>query len=686
MAEFKAVRGIAASLLSLALMSAAGCGKQEGADQKPELGAWGVEIRYLSSTVRPGDDFFTYVNEGWLNTAEFPPGVPRIDSFVELGLKAEADIREIIADASANPESPHQAMIAALYASYMDVEKLDALGIQPIQPALDAIFSALDHQALTLLMQQPGYTGLVDLGVNIDTRDPSRYIVLLHQGGLGLPSREYYLLDEAPYPGHREAYAAYMADLFTMAGLGEQVTSVPAILALETALAEAHWSNADKRDPVRMAHYMTLSELGDYAPGLDWLGMLNSLGADRSSNTTIVANTDTALKATAALFRDTPLATLKSYMAFHALDNAAEAMGTEWQERHFDFYGARLQGLQQQRSREENAITLLNTVLGEVVGQEYVARHFPPEYRDTLMTYIGYLHDAFRERIEALGWMDEATRAEALKKLAMLNSEIGYPTRWHDYSALDLKSDDLMGNIMQVRRWAMQDAIAKMDEPVRDWEWGYDPQQINAYYSPAQNEIVFLAAILQPPFFDPAADFAVNFGAILGVIGHETSHGFDDQGSQYDGTGRLRNWWTDASGKEFRKRADALAAQYDSYEPLPGAHVNGKLTLGENIADLGGMSVAYHALQKYIRDHYPDGAPEIDGFTAEQRFFLAWAQMWRGKRTDDYARELLLRDPHSPGRYRANGTVRNLDAWYEAFDVGPEAALYLPEKERITTW
>ena len=695
--RYNSIKQFGTTCLALTVLSLSGCGKQEGegsvatttapvAAQQAELGDWGVQTQYLSSTVKPGDDFFAYVNEGWLNTADFPPGVPRIDSFIELSLKAEADIREIIADATANPQSHNQAMIAALYASYMDVDKLDALGIQPIETKLAAIFAADNHQALTGLMQQPGYTGLVDLGVNIDTRDPSRYILVLHQGGLGLPSREYYLMDAAPYPGHREAYVAYMADVFTLAGRDDLVSQAPAILELETTLAKAHWSNADTRDPVRMAHYMTLSALVDYAPGLDWLGMLNSMGAGLSSDTTIVANTDTALKETAVLFEQTSVAVLQAYMAFHLLDDAAEMMGREWQERHFAFHGARLQGLKAQRSRDENAITLLNGVLGEVVGQEYVARHFPPEYRQTLMTYIGYLREAFGERIESLGWMDDATRSEALKKLSMLNAEIGYPSRWHDYSALDLKADDLLGNIEQVQRWAMHDALAKLDEPVRDWEWGNNPQEINAYYSPAENKVVFLAAILQPPFFDPAADFAVNFGAILGVIGHETSHGFDDQGSQYDGTGRLRDWWTEASRKEFTQRADRLAGQYDRYEPLPGAHVNGRLTLGENIADLGGVSVAYHALQKYMHDHYPDGAPEIDGFTAEQRFFLAWAQMWRGKRTDDYARELLLRDPHSPSRYRANGTVRNMDAWYDAFEVGPKAALYLPKEERITTW
>ncbi|MFP6846263.1 MAG: M13 family metallopeptidase [Thalassolituus sp.] len=655
-------------------------------ESKAELGHWGVETKYISSTVKPGDDFFTYVNEGWLESAEFPPGVPRIDSFVELTLKAESDIREIIADASANAETSNQSMIAAMYASYMDVERLNELGISPLQGRLSDIIKAQDHDALVRLMQRPGYTGVVGMGVVIDTRDPSRYIMALQQGGLALPSREYYLTEGEPYSQHRAAYKQYISDLFSMADLNDWLEQVPAIIKFETALAEAHWSNAEMRDPVRMSHYMTMAELGNYAPGIDWLEMTDVLEAGLTADTTVLAGTDSALKKTAAIYRDTPLEVIKAYMVFHLLNGSADLLGEEWKNRKFAFYGTRLQGLKEQRSREKDAINLLNASLGEVVGKEYVAKHFPPQYREVLMTYISYLRDAFRERLTALEWMDEATRKEAIKKLSMLHAEIGYPTRWHDYSALRLKADDLIGNIQQIEQWVTTDAVKKLNEPVRDWEWGADPQEINAYYSASRNEIVFLAAILQPPFFDPAADFAVNFGAILGVIGHETSHGFDDQGSQYDGTGLLRNWWSEASRKEFNKRGDQLVAQFDSYEPIPGAHVNGRLTLGENIADLGGVSVAYHALQKYIADHYPDGAPELDGFTAEQRFFLAWAQMWRGKRTEDYARELLLRDPHSPSRYRANGTVRNLDAWYEAFNVGPEADLFLPKDQRITTW
>lgn len=655
-------------------------------NQSAELGAWGVETDYFSSMLSPGDDFFTYVNEGWLATVDFPPGLPRIDSFIALSLQAEADIREIIAEASTDPQNDNQRFIAAFHDSYMNTEKLDTLGLQPVQSKLDAIVTAQDRNDLTRLMQDAGYTSIIGLGVDIDTNDPSRYILSFHQSGLGLPSREYYLLDDAPYPDHRVAYSTYMSDLFTMAGMHDQLALVPEILNLEFALANAHWSNADMRDPVRMTHYMTLAELAAFAPGIDWLDMINSLGGELTAESVIVANTDTALSATAALYSNTSLETLKAYMAFHVLDNYAEYLGEQWKNRHFAFYGTQLNGLAQQRSREEDAINKLNLYLGEIVGEEYVRRHFPPEYRESLMTYIDYLKEAFRERLEILPWMDVATRTEALAKLELLNAEIGYPRRWHDYSSLTLVPDDLVGNIDQIMDWTTRDAIAKLNEPQRDWEWGNNPQEINAYYSPARNQVVFLAGILRAPFFDPAADFAVNFGSILGVIGHEVSHGFDDQGSQYDGTGRLRDWWSAASRQEFQTRAQRLAAQYDAYEPVPGAHVNGRLTLGENIGDLGGISVAFHAMQKYISEQYPNGAPLVDGYTAEQRFFLAWAQMWRGKRTEDYARQLLLIDPHSPSMYRANGIVRNLDAWYEAFDIDSTAALYLSPEERITIW
>lgn len=682
-------------LLSISLVSLSLLGGCDRADEVGEpapqgsgaaIGEWGIETEYLSQNVKPGDDFFTFVNEGWLQSAEFPPGVPRIDSFIEAALNAEKKVGKIINQALTAPKNSNQQLIAALYKSYMDVKTLDALGVSPLQPKINAVLVTTTHDDIVLLMQQVGFTAVVDFGVEIDTRNPSRYILALGQGGLGLPSREYYIADDAPYPAHRSAYATYMKDLFTMAGLQAQVAHIPEIISLETSLAKVHWSNAQMRDPVRMTHYMTLGELHAYAPGINWLAMVNELGAELGSEDTVVTYTDSALKASAALFAKTPLEVMQAYLAFHLLDSYAELLSARWQDRHFEFHGRQLQGLAEQRSQKEQAIALLNDSLGEIVGQEYVREYFPPEYRDTLMTYIGYLKEAFKERIRGLRWMDESTRAEALVKLSNLKAEIGYPSRWHDYSSLDLKDKDLIGNINQIQQWKLQDSIAKLKEPVRDWEWGNNPQEINAYYSPPENKIVFLAAILQPPFYDPNADFAVNFGAILGVIGHETSHGFDDQGSQYDESGRLRNWWTDASRQVFNQRGDALAAQYDQYEPIAGAHINGRLTLGENIADLGGVSVAYHAMQKYINENYPEGAPVIDGFTAEQRFFLAWAQMWRSKRTEDFARELLLRDPHSPGRFRANGTVRNLDAWYKAFDVGPEHSLYLPPDQRITTW
>lgn len=650
------------------------------------IGDWGVATQYLSSTVEPGDDFFTFVNEGWLESAQYPPGMPRISSFVELSLQAESDIKTIISDAALAPENNNQQLIASLYQSFMDVETLNELGLQPVKPEIDAILSAQHHRDIVMMMQEGSYTAPVNFGVNIDTNDPTRYALTFAQGGLGLPSREYYLLDEAPYPGHLEAYEVYIEDLLTMAGLNEQLPYVPAIIAFEKALAEAHWSNAEMRDPVRMTHYMSLSALSEYAPGIDWLDMMNNIGFDLNPETTIVAGTDTALAGIASLFSETPLEVIKAYMLFHLLDNQASFLGQAWTDRKFAFEGTQLQGLTEMRAREDNAVMLLNTYLGEVVGEEYVKRHFPPSYRDALMVYIDYLEEAFRERLESRDWMDDGTKEEALDKLARLNAEIGYPSQWHDYSELQLAPDTLVANINQITHWLIEDTVAKLDEPVRQWEWGNNPQEINAYYSPAQNEVVFLAAILQPPFFDPNADFAVNFGSILGVIGHEVSHGFDDQGSQYDSVGRLRNWWSAQANEAFTRKGDSLAEQYDSYEPIPGAYINGRLTLGENMADLGGVSVSFHALENYIQENYPDGAPVIDGFTAEQRFFLAWAQMWHDKGTDDVTRMLLLRDPHSPGQFRANGTVRNLDAWYEAFDIGPGADLYLAPEERISTW
>ena len=401
----------------------------------------------------------------------------------------------------------------------------------------------------------------------------------------------------------------------------------------------------------------------------------------------MVVATDSAIRESARIFERTDVDAWASWHAFHWINNHALMLPAAFADAHFDFFQRRLAGVEQPRPRDRRAIQLVSNRLGELVGQVYVERHFPPEYREQMEELVEYLRRAFAERLETLEWMDEETRTEARAKLASFDPKIGYPDRWRDFSDLEVAADDLIGNNRRLSEWQWADSLDRLSGPVRDWEWFMSPQTVNAYYSSTRNEIVFPAAILQPPFFDPFADPAVNFGAIGGVIGHEMGHGFDDQGSRSDADGVLRNWWTDESREQFEARTGALVAQYDAFEPLPGMNIQGALALGENIGDLGGLSIAYHAYQLYLDDHHDGEAPVIDGTTGDQRFFMAWGQVWRNLWADDEAlRQQLIQGPHSPPRYRVNGVVRNVDAWYEAFGIGPEHALYLPPEERVSIW
>lgn len=691
-----------ALLACLAL--AAGCGDDPDAavPTKPAaadaaaLGPWGVELRHIDTAIDPGNDFYRYVNAGWLETAEIPPGFASNGAFLELHLKTEARVREIIAEASAEmatdarpadaESGPDRAAerIAALHTSYMDVDEIARRGLDPLAPAIDAIFALADHEGVARMMAQPFHGAVVGLWVQLDPGNPERYVLATGQAGLGLPNREYYLRDQAPFPEHRAAYVDYIAGVFERAGIDNGRARAEDILAFETKLARVHWTPEARRDRVRNYHLMTLAELEGYAAGFPWRVFFAELNvADREE---IIVNTDEAVAASATIFADTALATLKSYLAFHYIDAHAALLPDAYSDAHFDFYSRRLGGVAERRPRDERAVAFVNGTLGELVGRIYVDRHFPPEQRAQMLELVGYLRAAFRARLAELEWMDEATREAALEKLEAFTPKIGYPERWHDYSTLEMRPDDLIGNVTRYERWSWDDSVAKLDEPRRDWEWGMTPQTVNAYYSPTRNEIVFPAAILQPPFFDPNADPAVNFAAIGGVIGHEMGHGFDDQGSRSDAAGRLRNWWTDEARAQFEARTSRLVAQYAAFEPIEGLNVNGELTLGENIGDIGGLALAHAAWRRYVDDRYDGTAPVRDGYTGDQRFFMGWAQVWRTVQTEESERKQVLTDPHSPARYRVNGVVRNLHPWYEAFDVDDKDALYLPPNARVEIW
>ncbi len=653
-------------------------------ENAPELGDWGIETQHISDTVAPGDDFFRYVNEGWLDTTEIPDGFSNFGSFSELYLRSEERIEGIIMEAAAaNAEAGSvEQQVGDLYASYMNTDQLEALGLDPARPGLERIAAAASHDDIANLMGAPATSSLFGAYVGRDPGNPQRYIVSLSQGGLGLPDRNYYLDDSERFEAYRTAYLDYIADVFDMIGVEGGAEKAQAILDLETAIAEIHWTRAESRDRVATYNLMTTDALSGYAAGFPWDTFLASL--DYADQDEFVVRQNTAIQSLAQLFAEIPVETWRDYLSFHWMESHRNELTPEFYERSFDFYGRTLNGTDTPRPRDRRAIQFVNGNMGQAIGQIYVEHYFPPEYKEQMEELVGYLRAALRERIETLEWMDDETRAEAFDKLEKFLPKIGYPDVWPDYSDIEIRADDLWGNNERVNAWFRADSRDRLRGPIRDWEWFMSPQTVNAYYSSTSNEIVFPAAILQGPFFDPFADPAVNFGGIGAVIGHEMGHGFDDQGSQSDGDGVLRNWWTDFSREQFDLRTDQIVAQYEQFSPVEGMHVDGRLTLGENIGDIGGLSMAYRALQMYAEDH--GLAEELDGFSADQRFFLAWGQVWRRLYTEDALVSRLTTDPHSPSQYRVNGVVRNMDVWYEAFDVTEDDDLYLPPEERVSIW
>ncbi len=653
----------------------------------PSLGSWGVETQHISKDVAPGNDFFTWVNEGWLESTEIPDGFSRFGAFSELSLLSEDRVESIILDVqdnSAQAGSPEQ-QIGDMFASYMDTDRLEELGLDPIRATLDELLTIDSHEQAARWMGAHGTGSLAAVYVTLDMGDPQRYVTHVRQAGLGMPDRDYYLRDEDPFPGHREAYRDYIVATFKRAGIDKAEARADAIVELETRIAENHWTRVQQRD--RQANYKLIqrAELDELAPGFPWNTLFEARGLNGIEE--LVVATSDAVVDNARVFADTPAEIWASWHAFHWINNHAPLLSQEFERAHFELFDRRLGGVDEQRPRDRRAINTVSSRLGEQVGKLYVEEHFPPEYREQMLELVEYLRRAFAERLETLPWMDDETRTEAERKLESFLPKIGYPDKWRDYSEVTIAADDLIGNSRRLAEWQWQDSLARLDEPVREWEWGMTPQTVNAYYSPPRNEIAFPAAILQPPFFDPYADPAVNFGAIGGVIGHEMGHGFDDQGSRSDADGVLRNWWTDESREQFEQRTARLVEQYDEFEPIEGMNVNGALALGENIGDLGGLSIALHAYQLYLDDHHDGEAPVIDGYTGDQRFFMAWGQVWRNLWASEEAlRAQLIQGPHSPPRYRVNGVVRNIDAWYDAFDVGPDHELYIPAEERVNIW
>ena len=646
-------------------------------------GGWGFDLTGADFAHNPGDDFFRYGNGEWHDRAVIPPDRSSIGVDTVLSITAEARIREILerSEEGIGPALRADAVkIGAFYASFMDETRAEALDAKPIAPLLEMIRGAATHEEVAYLMglgRRSFFSSVFGLGISADDKAPDKYAVSIRQGGLGL-NRDYYITSRLA--DKKGAYLAYMTQLLTMIGWEAAEQSAAAILDFETAVAEVSWSNAERRDPEKTYNPMSVAALGEAAP-FPWRRLLASADLDGVNRVVVVENT--AIPKIAAAYARTPLDTLKAWLAFHLADGAAPYLSKRFVAANFSFHSRTMSGVEEQPERWKRAVATVNGAMGQAIGRVYVARYFSPEAKAQIDDVVAQLRIALRGRIERLAWMSPATKLKALEKLAYLNVKIAYPDKWRDYSALEVRSDDLVGDVQAARKFAWLRQVNRLSSPVDREEWYLNPQTVNASYNANLNEMTFPAGILQAPFFDPAADSAVNYGGIGAVIGHEMIHGFDDEGRKYDGTGVLTTWWTDADASQFNERAAVLGRQFDTYEPFPGFRVKGDLTMGENIADLGGALVALDAYHISLRDK---PAPVLDGLNGEQRFFLGYAQSWRHKSTDDSIRQLIVSNPHAPVKYRVNGVVRNMDAWYEAFNVNPSDKLFLAPENRARIW
>ena len=645
--------------------------------------------------VRMQDDLFRAVNGAWIRDKEIPADLASYGSFVKLRLESEANVRAIIEDLASGEQEGDAKKISDLFSSWMDTDTLNRLGVAPLGKDLELVEAASSHDELAEAvgsLMATGVASFFSVGVGTDINDPSRYVTFLGQSGLGLPDEAYYREEQ-----HAETLAKYsdfVPRLLALGyGLSEEAARAQAdvVLRLETAIASAHMDVVDARDADKLNNPFVWADFVESAPGFAWDAALAGAQMPVDGSSDVIVMQPHALREAARLWDETPLADLKAYTRWCILRARATFLTEEIDRANFDFYGKVLAGSTEQRERWKRGVAVVEDALGEALGREYVARHFPPEHKEKMLQLVGDLLEAYRRSISALDWMGEETKARALAKVDAFSLKIGYPDEWRDYSDLKV-GEDLVDNIRAANRWENARDFAKLGKPMDRSEWLMFPQSVNAYYYPVWNEIVFPAAILQFPFFDPERDAALNYGAIGAVIGHEIGHGFDDRGSRFDADGAIRNWWTDADRAAFEERTRALVAQYDAYIPAElgpdGPHVNGRLTLGENIGDLGGLSIALKAYEIALEREGKtlDDADVIDGHTAAQRFFLSWARAWRSKSRVERTETQLATDPHSPQEFRTNGVVKNIDAFAEAFGLQPGDALYLPTEERVRIW
>jgi putative endopeptidase len=648
----------------------------------------GINSKYNDASVKAQDDFYRHVNGTWLKTSEIPADRSSAGAFIDL---REAVIPRLHAMTEAlskqhAKQGTDAQKIADLYASFMDTAKIETLGLKPMQGDFDKVNSLTDKKQIPAFI---AYLNLIsvgapfDIGIHQDNKDSTKYVLDVGQSGLGMPDRDYYLNnDDAKLKETRAKYLAHIEKMLTLAGDKSPAKNATDILALETELAKIQWTKVELRDPIKAYNKIELGELDTLTPGFDWTSYLTALGA-QGKLTSLMVSQPSYLTGFNKALQETSLDTWKSYFRWHLLSSTASQLPKAFDEEHFAFYGTTLSGTPSQEARWKRGVRLADAGLGESLGKLYVEKYFPAQSKEKMEKLVSNLLLAYKQSIDTLDWMSPETKKEAQAKLSTFMPKIGYPSKWRDYSALQITKGDAVGNLRKTRMFASKVELNKLGKPIDREEWGMTPQTVNAYYNPEMNEIVFPAAILQAPFFDAKADDAVNYGGIGAVIGHEISHGFDDQGAQYDGKGNLRDWWTKEDHEKFAVKTAALVKQYSSFSPIPGYNVNGELTLGENIADNSGLAIAYKAYKLSLGGK---PAPVIDGLTGDQRFFMGFAQVWRGKMRDATMIVRLKTDPHSPGEIRANGTLRNMNGFYESYGVKAGDKMYLDPKDRVSIW
>lgn len=656
------------------------------ADNEKTAAQSGIELEYRSSDIKPSVDFYQYVNDGWLKETQIPADQSNYGSFSELDDEAKAAIRALIEEAAAKnaPVGSESQKVGDFFKSLTNIEHRNSLGMEPIKSLLDPIEKVKSKKQLDQAVARLfriGLAGPFAAFVSPDARQSDQYTVYVTQSGLTLPDRDYYLVDNPLFKKALVDLEQYIADILAFVQHPNPRQAAKNVLKLETAIARAHWDKVRNRDPEATYNKMTRDELVEALSAFDMPTFLEVTGLGNQKE--FVIRQPDYLMACNAMAGVAPLRMWKDYYLFHIIDAFAMDLTEASELRHFQFHQTALSGVEEQKPLWRRGVEASNSILGEVVGKLYVEKHFPPEAKQRMGELVENLKQAFAKRIDGLDWMSPVTKKQAHEKLSKFTTKIGYPDEWKDYSKLMIKPDDLVGNYIRAAEVEHQRELDKLGGPIDRNEWHMTPQTINAYYNPVMNEIVFPAAILQPPFFNLQADDAVNYGGIGAVIGHEISHGFDDKGSQYDGDGNLRKWWSEEDRTEFERRAQQLVDQYNGYKPFDDMSVNGEFTLGENIGDLGGMAVAYEAYRMSLGGKE---APVIDGLTGDQRFFMGWAQVWRRLYREPELRKRLVQDPHSPSQYRANGIVSNMDAFYEAFEVKEGDAMYIAPEKRVRIW